>query len=430
MYQKLHIQLTIFCCSIISIILITMTCFNLKTISDNQNLRQFNDFQKSIANIYQTLSEQDNISHAWLRTLSIDNNFLISILDNDNPIAYNLNINMRSDETVFDHARNTAWESYALSARTVKYSDYMKHIEFQMDDVGTEKYLSSVGYIPKEYGILTVIILYPITSQFSNLKTLFLPIIFIALVAILILSLCSFFLIRNLIRPLIKSHEQQVAFFAAASHELRSPVTVIMTALPLLKNPSAEKQKTSYALIEKECFRMKRLINDMFTLASLTNGAISIHKRNTYINNLLIDSYEKFESIAAQKKIHINFLLPDVLIPEITCDPDRISQVFTILLDNAISYTPQGGTIQVFLLLQSNHILISVADNGPGIPDEYKDKIFQRFYRCDNSRTDKNHFGLGLSIAKEIIELHNGTISAVNSKIGGAEFVVKLPLNK
>lgn len=164
-------------------------------------------------------------------------------------------------------------------------------------------------------------------------------------------------------------------------------------------------------------------------LARIYCRAISIHKESTFINNLLIESYEKFENLAAQKKILIDFHLPDVLIPEVDCDPERISQVFTVLLDNAISYTPQGGTIQVAVSLQTNHVIISVADNGPGIPDESKEKIFHRFYRCDNSRTDKNHFGLGLSIAKEIIDLHNGTIAAVDSPIGGAKFIVTLPLN-
>ena len=173
---------------------------------------------------------------------------------------------------------------------------------------------------------------------------------------------------------------------------------------------------------------MKRLINDMFTLASLDNGAISIHKESTFITNLLIDCYEKFDVLASQKQIRIDFTLPDTLVPEVNCDPERISQVFMILLDNAITYTPQGGAIRISVLSRANAVMISVSDSGPGIPDESKENIFRRFYRCDNSRTDKNHFGLGLSIAKEIIDLHSGTISVTDSRLGGAEFAVLLPL--
>lgn len=429
MYRKLHLQLTLFCCTVISAILITMTIFSLRLIRDNQSLRQFDDFQKRTAGIYEVLSDQDNISHAWLKKLSSENAFRISILDNETPIIFDSQNGSSADNTMFELARETAWETYTLSSASVKNSGHMKHLEFPLDGAGAEKSWASVGYIPKRYGVLTVTILSFIPAQFSGLQNLFLPIIFAALAAIMILSVCSFFLIRSLIRPLVKNHEQQVSFFSAASHELRSPVTVIMTSLPLLKHPSAEKREASYSLIEKECFRMKKLINDMFTLASLDNGAISIHKESTFINNLLIDCYEKFEVLAGQKQIRIDFLLPDALIPEINCDPERMSQVFTILLDNAITYTPQGGTIRISVLLRTNAVMISVADSGAGIPQESRENIFRRFYRCDASRTDKNHFGLGLSIAKEILDLHGGTITAADSTLGGAEFIVSLPIS-
>ena len=429
MYRKLHLQLTFFCCTVISTILITMTLFSLKLIRDNQSLRQFDDFQRRTADIYEALSEQDNISHAWLKKLTIENEFLISILDNETPVIFDSQNDNSTDNTIFELARETAWETYTLSSTSVKGSGYMKHIEFQLDGIATKKSLASVGYIPKKYGILTVTILSFIPAQFSGLNHLFLPMIAAALAAILILSVCSFFLIQSLIRPLIKNHEQQVGFFSSASHELRSPLTVIMTSLPLLKNPSAAKREASYTLIEKECFRMKRLINDMFTLASLENGAISIHKESTFLTNLLIDCYEKFDVLASQKQIRIDFALPDTLVPEVNCDPDRISQVFTILLDNAITYTPQGGAIRISVLSGANAVTISVSDSGSGIPDEDKQNIFRRFYRCDNSRTDKNHFGLGLSIAKEIIDLHSGTITVTDSILGGAEFTILLPLD-
>lgn len=426
MFRKLYLQMTFFCCAVISVILVTMTGFSLKLIKDNQELRQFQDFQKRAAGIYETLSDQDNISHIWLRKISEANSFRISILDQETPILFDPQ-NTSAYAPAFEYARKNAQESYALSAISVKNSGFLKHVEFQTGRIGSEAYLASVGYIPKQYGILTVTILAPIPSQSSTFKSLFLPIMLAALAAILLLSFCSFLLVRSLIRPLKESHEQQIHFFAAASHELRSPVTVIMTSLPLLKNPSAQKREAAYSLIEKECLRMKRLIHDMFTLASLDNGKIAIHKEHTRIDNLLIESYEKFAQLAAGKDIRIEFLLPDILIPEMDCDPERIAQVFAILLDNAISYTPQGGTIRVSLALQINAARIAVADSGPGIADAYKEKIFHRFFRCDQSRTDKNHFGLGLSIAKEIVELHGGTITAADSQLGGAEFIVTLP---
>jgi len=99
------------------------------------------------------------------------------------------------------------------------------------------------------------------------------------------------------------------------------------------------------------------------------------------------------------------------------------------LLDNAVSYTPEGGHILASILESHNKFIITVSDSGPGIPDEAKEKVFSRFYRYDQSRTDKNHFGLGLSIAKEIIELHEGAIAVQDSAEGGAKFIVVLPAN-
>lgn len=428
MYRKLHLQLSFFCCLVISIILISMTCFILKLVRDNQDLRSFQDFEKIIDSTFQTLSGQDSISHTWLNKVSAEYGLQIAIWDNEKPIIYNSNSENQNLDDAFALAQETALNSYALSPASVKNSRYVKHIEFKLDIPGRGECLTSVGYIPKELGTLTVTALCKTDWRPSGLKDLFLPIVLLTLAAIFFLSLCSFFLIRHLIKPLVKSHEQQISFFTAASHELRSPLAVIITSLPFLKNPSDEKRRTFYPIIEKECLRMQSLVNDMFTLASLNNKETAVHKENVFLDNLLIESYEKFELIAARRQIHIQFHLPDELIPQVYCDPERITQLLSILLDNAVSYTPKSGTIQISLALQAGKALISVSDSGPGIPDPDRENIFHRFYRCDSARTDKSHFGLGLSIAKEIIELHNGTISVTDSPLGGAQFIIKLPI--
>ncbi|MCD7840996.1 MAG: HAMP domain-containing histidine kinase [Lachnospiraceae bacterium] len=201
---------------------------------------------------------------------------------------------------------------------------------------------------------------------------------------------------------------------------------------------------------------MQRLVNDMFTLASLDNGKIAIHKTEVCLYTLFLEAYEKFEAAAIHKDIFLEISIPlesahapyGAPASSVTpfkiaarwaspkesaatayCDPERLTQVFTILFDNAVSYTPEGGHILAAILESHNKFIITVSDNGPGIPDEAKEKVFSRFYRYDQSRTDKNHFGLGLSIAKEIIELHEGTITVQDSAEGGAKFIVVLPAN-
>lgn len=116
--------------------------------------------------------------------------------------------------------------------------------------------------------------------------------------------------------------------------------------------------------------------------------------------------------------------------PKLVCDKERISQTLSILIDNALSYSPAGTVIQLGARVEKKGIVFSVIDHGPGIPDSEKEKVFDRFYCGDPSRTDKNHYGLGLSIAQEIVKAHQGTIRLVDTLGGGATFEMEIPLQK
>ena len=113
--------------------------------------------------------------------------------------------------------------------------------------------------------------------------------------------------------------------------------------------------------------------------------------------------------------------------PPCSCDQERIRQVLAILLDNALCYTSPGGRVCLGLSFEQNSFSFSVADNGPGIPAEEKKLIFERFYRSDPSRSDREHFGLGLCIASEIIKAHQGRLTVSDTPGGGSTFTVQLP---
>ena len=119
--------------------------------------------------------------------------------------------------------------------------------------------------------------------------------------------------------------------------------------------------------------------------------------------------------------------LPENALPPCTADGERIVQLLSILLHNAISYTPEGGCIELSLTHKKNRFYLSVSDTGPGIPAEDRKKIFERFYRAEKSRSAKGHFGLGLSIASEIVKLHHGSITVGERVGGGSVFTVALP---
>lgn len=426
MYDKFQKKLIGFCILVITTILAVMTFIELKSIYEKQRLSDFSDFQCKMDNIYQSLSEQSILSLTWLGDVSVTNNLEIKVIDKQ-PLVYNKMETQLSG--AFEQAKDRAQMDFALLDSSVSNSIYLKHVEFQMKDRAGVEYLASVAYIPKKYGTICVISLYNIFRN-SIIKEVFLPVILTALGAIIILSILSCLAIKVMFKPIIQNHEAQIKFFAAASHELRSPLAVIISALSAMKYAPPKKSLEFFKIIENESFRMQRLINDIFTLSTLDNGMIAIHKELVSLTNILIEVYSKFISLAAMKEIDIKFVFPDILAPLISCDPERISQVLSIILDNAISYTPCGGMILITQLYRDNDIIVSIEDSGPGIADKDKNHIFKRFYRCDNSRTDKSHFGLGLSIAKEVIDLHNWEISVKDSSKGGASFIICIPIDE
>ena len=164
----------------------------------------------------------------------------------------------------------------------------------------------------------------------------------------------------------------------------------------------------------------------MLTLSNSDSSHFSIDKTNVELDTLILSAYEKFEPLALKKNISLDFILPDTLSTPYSCDRERIEQVLSILLDNALSYTPENGRVCLSLSETSGRITIRVADNGIGIPDSEKESIFERFYRCDKAHKDKKHFGLGLCIAQEIVHMHKGKIRVEDTPGGGTTFVVML----
>lgn len=221
--------------------------------------------------------------------------------------------------------------------------------------------------------------------------------------------------------------KRQVAF-VAASHELRAPLTVMKAGLSSIREDTS-KVNVFLPYIEEECDRMTRLISDMLLLASSDAKTWSLVKEPVEIDTLLIEIYDMFCSCYNNKNYRLHLSLPEEELPVIYGDAERIKQILTILIDNAMSYTPAEGVIALMAYSQKDYVIVEVEDHGPGISDEDKKLVFERFYKKDQSRNDKNHFGLGLSIAKELAELHGGNITVKDTPGGGATFVLWLPFN-
>lgn len=250
----------------------------------------------------------------------------------------------------------------------------------------------------------------------------------IVLIAVLFVSVL---IIRQAMKPTEKAMQSQKNFIAAASHELKTPLAVLLTATDAIESsPGCTSHiKNHVALMDTEISRMARLIQDLLLLSSIDTGNWMFHKSKINVDTLLISLYEKFEIICQKKSIDLQIRMPDECFPPLFSDEDRLSQIISIFLDNAISYSPEQSSILLDACIKKNHLSIRITDHGIGISAEDKKHIFDRFYRCDKSRTQKGHYGLGLSVANELVSLLDGKIYLSDTPGGGCTFTITIPWN-
>lgn len=274
---------------------------------------------------------------------------------------------------------------------------------------------------------LQIVVLSPLDSLSRQILEQRLHFFLIDAAAVLFLLFFSWILTGRLLKPIIENHRKQVQFVASASHELRTPLAVILSCAECCGNASDEEKKGFLSVIQKEGQRMSSLINDLLTLSQSDNRLFSISTKPTELDTLFMNVFEAFQPLAKEKSITLSISLPERALPLCLADPDRISQVLSILLHNAVSYTPEHGKIELLLTYEKERFLLSVRDNGIGISDQDKGKIFDRFFRAEKARSTKGHFGLGLSIAYEIVKSHGGSIRVCDAAGGGSIFTVVLP---
>lgn len=232
----------------------------------------------------------------------------------------------------------------------------------------------------------------------------------------------------------IKEYDRiKTEFFSNISHELRTPLNVIFSALQMhefkLRDCSLEDSNFyKYTKIMKQnCYRLLRLVNNIIDITKIDSGYFDMNETNIDIINLVENITLSVADYIENKGLSLIF---DTLIEEknITCDPEKIERIILNLLSNAVKFTPVGGIITVNMEECNESICIRIKDTGRGIPAAKKDSIFKRFVQVDKSLTREcEGSGIGLSLVKCLVELHDGTIS-VESKLGkGTEFIINIP---
>lgn len=432
MFRKLHVQMTFFCTFITGSILIALTLVCLSFAKNSLVKNNYASFLKELNTLITQLQSQDSISHQWLKQLQKDNHLLISLYDNGNPLYFQ-SLNEEAHQALIDEAVSIALTRYELDIFRNSASLLPTHQEFTVKDSQKCPYYISAGKIPKGNGLLSFVVLYSLSSQQQQLSRLQWGIILADAAALLLLALFSWFFTGRMLQPLEQNQKQQMQFISSASHELRSPLAVMLSGLEAIEKAEDDSARQHFAgLVREEGTRMQHLISDMLLLAGSDSKSFQLHLSAYQPDEILLSVYEKYELLARDKKISLLLSLPDDMLPDLCCDFERICQVLAILMDNALSYTPAGGSIYLSLTRRggvtagSERLRFSIADTGVGIPDSDKNQIFERFYRCETSHTNKEHFGLGLCIARELVQAHKGKLWAEDTSGGGATFIVEL----
>lgn len=248
----------------------------------------------------------------------------------------------------------------------------------------------------------------------------------------IVAGLASYYLARRTLQPIEEAHARQRSFTADVSHELRTPLTSIkMESEVALMDKAAGKQTLRNALSSniEEADRLDALVNSLLRLSRLEDAQLRTGFGRVEIKKAATEAISKVQASAEKKRVTIKAQLRQMAVQG---DYDSLVQLMTILLDNAIKYSPVESTVQLNAQLDDDAVAVSVRDEGIGIEPAALEHVFDRFYRADSSRqkTDTEGFGLGLSIAKMIADLHDGTIT-LTSRVGtGTTATVTLPAVK
>ncbi len=274
----------------------------------------------------------------------------------------------------------------------------------------------------KTYGYIAVFM--DVSTQTQVEKKLFMISGEILALVWLVMLCLAIFLSRWVSRPVAKAFAAQTRFVADASHELKTPISVINANLAVLEG-STKKQSKWLGYIQTETIRMNGLVNSLLTLATMDDP--TFHRNDSYVvlDDLIQSCVLPFESLMFESGIQLEMDCEKSL--SINGDREKLAQMIRLLVENAVKHTKEGGKIHIELKKKGNRKIFSIYNEGDSISETDGIKIFERFYRADFARDrDSGGYGLGLSIARAIVTLHKGKIYADTTVKDGAKFVVEL----
>ncbi len=421
----------------------------------SQDSRRKSIFQDQLFTLMSRLQTDSVFSDSYLAQLEQKHQLAIYIEENDSPFFFPGSYVTRTDrEKLFERAEDLAAKegifphSHPISSNLLQSS--LLEIRGDTRDI----YLGNVLVIQTAGGYKKLILLQDISGNRGLVVRTLLFYILIGCIGILLLFLTGRWFVRRSLKPLEETYQKQQDFVAAASHELRSPLAVIRSTADAVAD-APEEQERLLEVIRKECQRGSSLVKNLLLLAAADQKQWAVRKESFEIDEMLLNLLEVYEPLCVSRNGKLLLELPEEPIPRVLADPELCRQIFTILLNNAVAYgldtglgkncsagqsirtmcesdkipaQKSGYARRIVLRAEYKHpfVMVYVIDHGPGIPDEEKKLIFDRFYRHEKARNQKEHFGLGLSIAVKLAEIQGIGLDVEDTKGGGSTFRVRV----
>ena len=237
---------------------------------------------------------------------------------------------------------------------------------------------------------------------------------------------------NQMVQRVQATQQGQRDFVANVSHEMKTPLTSIHGFSQAILDGTAsdgEAQRHAAEVIHEESDRLSRLVDDLLDLARLDAGQVAFAREPVDLNALVARVADRLSLRAAENSVRIENVVAGL--PAVTGDGDRLAQVFTNLIDNALKHAPAGGRVKLRGEVRGSEVVVHVEDSGPGIPAKDLSRIFERFYQVDKARRggEGRGTGLGLAISREIVQAHGGRLTALSAPGQGSRFTLQLPMS-
>ena len=414
----------IFVLALLSLYAYTMT---------NIRYRYQTQFDSVVASVQYQIEHSNMVNTSFLQKIEVDHGIVFDLEESGDSIEYRgAYASVESRERLIDSLKHKLIASGVSLTRIPMFCSNNQSETYTIRGAGKEAYWGKSVMIPKEQTYLVVYALFSLDHLYNSYLRSGVLFVLIGILGIGMIYIISSLFLKKTLQPIKENNQKQKEFIACASHELRSPLAYIRTANSTLTKkclPYVEEQHRDYLKnfihnTSEECSRMSSLIEDMLLLASAENQSWSIQKEETDLDLFFIESFDKLLPVCEGRQHRLMIHLPDESMGVMRLDSRRVFQVIQSLVNNGLQYTPEESFIELFAEKRKKELRITVVDHGQGIPDSEKPKIFERYYRVEAARADRNHFGLGLSVAKELVSLMDGEIWLEDTKGGGCTFII------